>query len=300
LDTAVLIDGLRFQDAGSPQNEVTAFLGDMTTVDTDRVEFLRGAGSSLYGSSAMAGVINIASRPGGGPTHGEVRAEGGGLGMIRGAVGAGGAAGGGRFGYSGVVSHLNITQGVRDRSPYRNTSAQGAAQFQFTPGVSITARVWGNTAYLTSTESPAFNAAVIANSPAAGRVKAIPLPLDQLELFEQRLPFNAGNATYIPSQIDPDGRRISSFANYNVTLQHVVSASTTYRAGYQGVDTRRGYLDGPAGPGSFEPVSARKSHFNGRTDTVQIRIDQRAGLYNFLTAGYEMGTRSACSKDDFI
>src|SRR5262249_31398949 len=104
-DTAVLIDGMRFRDAGSPQNDATAFLGNMTAVDFDRVEFMRGAGSSLYGSNAMAGVMNIASRSGSGPAHGEFRAEGGGLGMIRSIIGIGGGLGRDRFGYSGSVSH---------------------------------------------------------------------------------------------------------------------------------------------------------------------------------------------------
>jgi vitamin B12 transporter len=297
-DTAVLIDGMRFRDAGSPQNDPGGFLEDMVTVDTERIEFMRGSSSSLYGPNSMAGVINIASRPGGRPTHGEFRAEGGGLGMIRSVLGVGGGLGADRFGYSGSISHLNITQGVRDRSPYRNTSVQGAARYSFTPNVTLTGRVWGNTSYLTSTESPAFTAAVLANSPATGFVKAIPLPTDQLELFEKRLPFNPGNATYIPNQIDPDGRRVSSFLNANVNLQHVVSTNTTYRIAYQGVDTRRGYLDGPAGPGPFEPLSTQTSHFNGRTDTVQARFDQRVGLHNFITGGYEFERERYISFND--
>ena len=286
-DTAVLIDGMRFRDAGAPQNDAGAFLEDMVTVDTERVEFMRGSSSSLYGPNAMAGVINIVSRPGGKPTHGEFRVEGGGLGLIRSVVGIGGALGADRFAYSGGLSHLNVTQGVRDRSPYRNTSPQGSAKYSFNPNITLTGRVWGNTSYLASTETPTFTPAILANSPATGFVKAIPLPTDQLELFEKKLPFNAGNATFIPNQIDPDGRRISSFVNDSVSLQHVVSTNTTYRISYQGVDTRRSYIDGPAGPGTFDPLSTQKSHFNGRTDTVQARFDQRAGSHNFLSGGYE-------------
>src|SRR5437867_217282 len=43
VDTAVLIDGMRFRDAASVQNDATAFLGNMTAVDLDRVEFMRCA-----------------------------------------------------------------------------------------------------------------------------------------------------------------------------------------------------------------------------------------------------------------
>jgi len=62
-DTAILIDGMRFRDAASPQGDATYFLEDMSVIDTERIEVLRGSGSSLYGSHALGGVINISSRP---------------------------------------------------------------------------------------------------------------------------------------------------------------------------------------------------------------------------------------------
>src|SRR5262249_10454888 len=57
---------------------------------------------------------------------------------------------------------------------------------------------------------------------------------------------------------------------------------------YQRVNTRRTYIDGPAGPGQFEPVSGTsRSSFRGYTDTLQARLDQNAGRYNLISAGYE-------------
>src|SRR5882672_495495 len=132
-DTAVLIDGMRFRDAASISGDATAFLGDMNIIDTDRIEVLRGSGSSLYGSHALGGVINITSRPGGGPTHGAVLLEGGGLGMIRSTATIGGGFGMDRFTYSAGVSHLNVTKGSRDGLPYRSTGTQGSAKYDFTP-----------------------------------------------------------------------------------------------------------------------------------------------------------------------
>jgi outer membrane receptor protein involved in Fe transport len=296
-DTAVLIDGLRFQDSGSPENDASGFLGDLTTTDTERVELLRGSGSSLYGSSAMAGVINIVSRAGGRPTHGDAGVEGGGLGMFRGVAGVGGGLGGDRLNYSGGISHVNIANGVRDLSPSRITSVQGSAKYVVRPRMTVAGRLWANTAKLTSSEPPAFTPAVLANS-TPGRVQAIPLPDDQLERFEQGQPFAAGIATYIPNQIDSDGNRLSSFFSGTGTLQHVVSDTTTYRMSYQGVDTRRGYRDGPAGPGQFEPFSIGTGHFNGRTDTVQARLDRRLGAIHLLTAGYEFMREKYFSFED--
>ena len=147
----------------------SAFLGDMMTVDTERVEFMRGSGSSLYGTNALAGVLNVSSRPGGGATHGEFRAEGGGMGTIRSVLGIGGGLRADRFTYSAGGSHLNVTKGVRNGMPYRNTSGQGTARYGFTPGLSLTGKLWWSNSYLTSTESPAFPAAVVANFPEIGR-----------------------------------------------------------------------------------------------------------------------------------
>ncbi|HLQ77216.1 MAG TPA: TonB-dependent receptor, partial [Terriglobia bacterium] len=286
-DTAVLIDGMRFRDAASLQGDATGFLEDMNIVDTERIEVLRGSGSSLYGSNALGGVINITSRPGGGPTHGQFLVEGGGLGMIRSVAAIGGGFAKDRFTYSGGVSHLNVTKGSRDGLPSRNSSTQGSAKYSFNPKISLSGRLWYSNSYTASTESPTFTAAVLANSPSTGEVKAVALPIDQLALFEKGQAFNAGNATYIPNQIDPDGRRLGTFFSGGTTLQHQISSSSSYHVTYQGVKTTRTYLDGPAGPGSFEPTSATRSNFDGYTNTLQARFDQRVGSYNLISLGYE-------------
>jgi vitamin B12 transporter len=286
-DTAVLIDGMRFRDAASPEGDATAFLESMLIVDTERIEVLRGPSSALYGSNALAGVINVSSRPGGDRFHGDFRTEGGGLGLIRSVLSIGGGVASDRLTYSGTVAHLNVTKGARDGAPYRNTSPQGTVRYSFKPGLSATARVWYANDYLSSTENPRVTSATAANFPATGPVKAIALSIAELEKFEKGQAFTPGNATYIPSQIDPDGRRPGSFLSTSGTLEHQVSPMTSYRVAYQRVKTKRTYLDGPAGPGQFEPFSTSRDTFDGYTDVVQARLDQRAGLYNFLTVGYE-------------
>jgi iron complex outermembrane receptor protein len=285
-DTAVLVDGMRFRDAASPQGDATGFLEDLTTVDTERVEILRGSGSSLYGSSALAGVMNITSRPGGGATHGEFRTEGGGLGLIRSVIGIGGGLKADRFTYSGSVALLNMTKGVRDGNPYRNTGTQGSAKYNFTPRFSIGGRFWYDNNYLASTESPTYTTATLANG--SGPIyNPVPLPIDELEKFEQKQPFTVGNATFIPNQIDPDGRRLGEFLSGAVNVQHQITPNTSYRVIYQRVNTKRTYIDGPAGPGLFEPTGDSRSSYDGYTDTIQARLDQNAGKYNLISGGYE-------------
>ena len=63
-DTAILIDGLRFRDATSPEGDASAFIGDLLVTNLDRLEVLRGSGSSLYGTNAIGGVINLVTAEG--------------------------------------------------------------------------------------------------------------------------------------------------------------------------------------------------------------------------------------------
>ncbi len=285
-DTALLIDGLRFRDATGSQGDASAFFQDMTIVDTERIEFLRGSGSSLYGSHAMAGVINVNSSQGGGRTHGEILGEGGGLGFLRGVARVGGGLADDRFIYSGGFSHVNVMDGYRDLFPYRNTSVQGFAKYQFTSNVSLSGRLWGADAFTAVADSPAFPGEVTANFPATGSVPAVALPVDQVERYEQGLPFDAGNATFIPSPADPDSRRESDYAAGALILQHQLTPNNSYRVAYQVVDTGRSHRDGPAGIGEFYQYSAN-SQFDGRIDLVQARTDHRLGPNHLLTFGYE-------------
>lgn len=285
-DTALLIDGLRFRDAAGTQGDASGLYQDLLIVDTERIEFLRGSGSSLYGSHAMAGVININSSQGGGKTHGEVRTEGGGLGMLRGVARVGGGLADDRFTYSGGFSHLNVRDGYRSRSPHRNTSGQGFAKYQFTPKISASGRLWGADVFTAQADSAAFPAEVTANFPGTGTVPAIALPTDQVERYEQGLPINARAATFVPSPIDPDSRRVASFAAGALILQHQLTPNSSYRVAYQGIDTNRAYQDGPAGFGEFNVVTA-DSRFDGHTDTLQARTDHRVGANHLFTAGYE-------------
>ena len=284
-DTALLIDGMRFRDAASVQNDATAFWGDLMMVDTNRVEFLRGSGSSLYGSNALGGVVNALSDTGGGPMRGSLRVEGGGLGVVRGVASLSGGLLEDKFTFSGAGSHFYMTNGVRDGLPYRNNSVQGSAKYGFGKGMSITGRAWYSSNYLNTTATPTFLSSM-PNDP-GGETPAIALPIAELEKYEDGQPFDAGTATFIPNGIDPDGRRQSSFLSGMALFQHQISTGTSYRVGYQAVDTRRAFTDGPLGPGSFEPAPGARDNYNGYIDTIQTRFDQRLGRNNLLTLGYE-------------
>jgi len=82
------IDGIDVSDPSAPQLQFD--FGTLTTAGLSRIEVLRGSQSALYGSEAVAGVIDITSwRPEHDGTSGRVSLEGGSMGTLRAAGSAG-------------------------------------------------------------------------------------------------------------------------------------------------------------------------------------------------------------------
>jgi vitamin B12 transporter len=99
--TKVLIDGI---DANDPSQDGVFDFGQVLTSDIAQVEVLRGPQSSLYGSDAIGGVVNIVTKTGEGPAQFTGRLEGGSFetfnqsASVRGSVS--------RFRYSFSVAHF--------------------------------------------------------------------------------------------------------------------------------------------------------------------------------------------------
>jgi vitamin B12 transporter len=285
-DTAVLIDGLRFRDAAATQGDASGFLEDLIVTDVSRVEVLRGSGSSLYGTNAIGGVINLVTDEGGGPFHGNVLGEGGGLGMSR---GRGQFAGGSRSNtilYSAGFSHLNVTRGVDGQDEARNTSGQGRVLFRLTPTTTLSGRIYAANSRLEMNNSPQG----IGTLPATGIIEAIPLSPTELRRFEAGVPtsqLNVGAATFIPAANDPDNLRKANFFSGAVIFTQRPTEAFGYTISYQGLATNRSSINGPLGVGFQPSGGTERSDFDGRIHTLSARFDARAGRANFISGGYE-------------
>jgi iron complex outermembrane receptor protein len=291
-DTSILIDGLRFRDPAAPQGDATSFLSDFTVTDTGRVEVMRGSGSSLYGTNAIGGAVNVVTEEGGGPFRGQLFAEGGGMGFARGRAQFTGSAGeADRLIYSAALSHLNVSRGVDGDDAARTTNGQGRALFRLTPTATLSARIYASDAFAQLNEDPQAVGAL----PATGIIDARPVSRAELRRYESgtglsRL--NLGDATFLPAANDADFSRAGRFLSGSLTFAQRPSENFGYSVTYHGLVTRNSFRDGPAVPGDpadffFEPQGPTRNNFDGSIHTLNARTDFRLGAHNLLNAGYE-------------
>jgi iron complex outermembrane receptor protein len=290
-DTSLLIDGDRFRDPTAPQGDATSFLGDFLVAGADRVEVLRGSGSSLYGTNSIGGVVNVVTEEGGGPFRGQLFAEGGGLGLARGRFEvAGGAGAADRFAYSASLSHLNVSRGVDGDDAARSTNARGRAVFRLTPTATLSARLYGADSFAQLNEEPQ----AVGTLPAAGVVEARAVSRAELRRYEAGAPLaslDTSGATFLPAANDSDYSRAGRFFSGALTFAQRPTEAFGYSVSYHALRTRNAFREGPAGPGglfdTFEPAGSTRNRLEGSIDTLDARADFRLGRHNRLTVGYE-------------
>jgi len=143
--TLVLIDGVRINDPSGTDDG--AILGDVLVNNIDRVEILRGPQSTLYGSDAIGGVVDIFSKRGGNsPFALTASAEGGSLDTYHlnaaasgttGAVDYGAAA---NFIHSNGISAADKRNGNPETDGYRNFGAMANMRIHFNDAMSLDLR----------------------------------------------------------------------------------------------------------------------------------------------------------------
>lgn len=270
-DTAILLDGLRVRDASDINGSALPFVTDILPADLDRVEILRGSGSSIYGSNAIGGVINLVPKAGAGEPRFEASLEGGSLALARERLqGSGGI--GARAGYSFGLSRIDVRRGVDGQDEFGDTAGGARFQFDATPSVSLAANFYGT----------------ISNA----RVNNNPFALSAAFTSSQQYPDAVEGITFEPDTNNPDqGRRnrllvisgrmtqrVNDIFSYTVAYQHV----STHRRNYNGagVDQRFAQFF-PFGDFEFNSTN------RGSTDTLDARGNFQLGRSNLITAGVE-------------
>ena len=128
-DTAILIDGIRFRDPSAITGDASPFLSDITLTSVSKIEVLRGSGSSLYGTNAIGGVVDLQTpRPPSG-THGQLSGAIGGLGLrrFRGNISHGTSDG--KFGINAGFAQTAYTKGIDGNDNARNTNLQTRVEY---------------------------------------------------------------------------------------------------------------------------------------------------------------------------
>ncbi len=112
--TLVLVDGVELNSVTLGTFDFSSF----TTDNVERVEVLRGSGSTLYGSQAVGGVVNVITKRGRGRPSVSVAGEGGNGPSGRGSIASSGQIG--ALGYALAGSYFD-TQGFEsENDDYRN------------------------------------------------------------------------------------------------------------------------------------------------------------------------------------
>ena len=127
----VLIDGVEVNST-----TVGAFnFAHLTTENVERIEILRGAGGTLYGSQAIGGVINIITKRGIGPVEAGISLEGGNGWTNRQVLNLQGEAG--KLGYSFSAAHIDSDGFRKVNDDYRNLSTSARLDYRLTEDMGL-------------------------------------------------------------------------------------------------------------------------------------------------------------------
>jgi vitamin B12 transporter len=144
--TVILIDGVKLYDPASVNGSVD--LGNLLVGDISRIEILRGSQSTLYGSQAIGGVINIITTQPTAGLGGDVQGEFGSLDSGLAKAGIGGKFDNWSFRLAGTyyttdsVPALDTRYGGTITDPFHDGVLSGRATYDFNPDVQLDLRAY--------------------------------------------------------------------------------------------------------------------------------------------------------------
>ncbi|MBS0210686.1 MAG: TonB-dependent receptor [Planctomycetes bacterium] len=258
--TKVILDGIWMNDPLT-----TGRLFDFSTLSVDnidRIEVIRGPQSTLYGSDAIGGVINIVTKKGSGPRSSTATAMGGSFGMARESYSVSG--GNQKMNYSAAGSY------------YQNTGISAADS-----------RLPGNT------DPNGFN-----NTNLSTRLGWTPTKNFDVE-FIMRYMHGVSKTDLFggPFGDDPNGHSDTDQL-FTRTQLHYRGEEEIYETwlGYNTSNTTRDYRSDP-GPNS---TAFQLSHTNGTTNMVDWKNAVHLTKRNTLFAGASYISESGCSSFSFL
>jgi iron complex outermembrane receptor protein len=274
LDTAILLDGLRVRDASDIGGSAASLTTDLIPVGTDRVEILRGAGSSIYGTNAIGGVINFVPQTFAGGLHFEAGAEAGGLGTFREHFRMSGGRPRANFNFG--LNRLDLRSGIDGADQYGNSAGHGRFMLALAPSVTIAVGLYGTIANARLNDSPfALPGAFTGGA------------------FTRAVP----GVSFQPDFNNPDQGRRNRLLVGSVKLTHQINERLSYALAYQRVSSRRRNYNGSRiDPqfasfypfGDFEFINVN----NGAIDTLDARLNLQVARTNLATLGFEFERES--------
>lgn len=271
-DTALLLDGLRVRDASDINGAAGPLFTDLARTDLDRVEVLRGSGSSIYGSNAIGGAINLVPATTGGDRHFEFGFDGGSLAQFRERVrGSGGI--GKRAGFSFGLTRIDVRNGVDGNDEYGNTAGSGRFQLHPTRSSILSVSFYGTSSNARTNDSPFALPGAFTSGQYPRAVEGTTFNAD----------FNnpdLGRRNRLLVGAVRFSDQVNDAISYSLAYQHVGS----HRQNYNGSAIDPRFASATFYPfGEFEFVAVN----NGSTDTFDARANFRLGRHNLATAGFE-------------
>jgi vitamin B12 transporter len=290
--TAVLIDGVKLNDpsaTGGGYNFATLLAGDLS-----RIEVLRGPQSTLWGSQAIGGVVNMITETPNGPLAGNATIEGGSraTAYAKVGIGAGGDWGGWRLAAGSYttagVSNFDKAMGGKEKDGYHNASVNGRVDVNVNDWIALDARA----SYAVGrNEFDGFPAPTFAfaDDPEYGKTKELVSYAGvRLSNFDGALKSRIG---YAYTQTDRDNFDPSSSVpktfdargtDTNLEYQGTWTINPIWRAVF-GASTDRSWFRSAA-PSSFDPTPTPDRHATGMDSVYgQLQAKPIAGLT--LTGG---------------
>ena len=207
--TQILIDGLPVRDPSDPQGAAGEFMNDILLEHIERIEIVRGASSTLYGSDSVGGTINIITKKGCETPEMFAAFEGGSMSTYQEVAGLRGIAG--PVNYTLTGKRVD-SAGIDAHDTYGETAITGRFGFNILDDMSLAATFKYVDADVDINDTPAIDSGVL-----------------------------------IKDQDDPDDTKEKTVMSGGVSVAHqpLDDMEYTLKLGY--VDIERRFLSGPEG-----------------------------------------------------